>query len=80
MAPTLCSIIDYEPINLPWVYEGTCFGPMFFFKCQYAMNDDKVSMDFRQVNVKNAQVGLQNTISWKKKIGRHDVRMEESMC
>jgi len=44
------------------------------------MNDDKVSMDFRQVNVKNAQVGLQNTISWKKKIGRHDVRMEESMC
>jgi hypothetical protein len=29
MAPTMCSIIDYGPINLPRVYEGTCFGHVF---------------------------------------------------
>jgi hypothetical protein len=54
MVPTLCSIIDYEPINLPRVYKKTCFGHVFFKTCQYAMSDDKISMGFGQVNVKNA--------------------------
>jgi hypothetical protein len=26
MATTLHSIVDYELLNLPQVYEGTCFG------------------------------------------------------
>jgi hypothetical protein len=30
MATTLCSIVDCELLNLPQVYEGICFGHMFF--------------------------------------------------
>jgi hypothetical protein len=54
MTTSLHSIIDYELLNLLYVYEGTCFGHVLFKTCQYSTNDDKVSMELKQVNVKNA--------------------------
>jgi hypothetical protein len=59
MVITLCSIIDCELLNLPWVYVGICFGHVLFKTCQYFTNDDKVSMGLKQVSVKDAQSGLQ---------------------
>jgi hypothetical protein len=58
MATTLHSIVDYELLNLQQVYEGTCFGCVLFKACQYATNDDKVSMGLSQVSVKDAQTCL----------------------
>jgi len=67
MATTFHSIVDYELLNLQRVYEGTCFGCMLFKACQYATNDDKVSMGLSQVSVKDAQTCLQKKITWTKK-------------
>jgi len=67
MAITLHSIIDYEFLNFQQVYEGTCFGHVLFKACQYATNDDKVSMGLSQVSVKDAQTCLQKIIIWTKK-------------
>ncbi len=44
MATALKSIIDCEVFKLLQVYEGTYFKHVMFIACQYAMNDDKVSM------------------------------------
>ncbi len=58
MATTLGSIVDCELLNLIQVYEGICFGHVLSKTCQCSMNDDKVSMGIRQVNVKDVRVGL----------------------
>jgi hypothetical protein len=58
MATTLQSIINYELLNLLWVYEGTCFGHVMFKLCQYVLNDDKVSMGLILVNGKDVQTCL----------------------
>ncbi len=51
---TLRSIIDCELLKLLWVYESTCFGHVMFKTCQYATNDDKISMGLTLVSVKDA--------------------------
>ncbi len=51
--------MDCESLNLLQVYEGTCFGHVLSKTCQYSMNDDKISMGLKQMNVKDAQLGLQ---------------------
>jgi len=38
-----------------------------FKVCQYATNDDKVSVGLTLMSVKNSQVGLQKSITWTKK-------------
>lgn len=35
---------------------------MSFKACQYAMNDDRISMDLRQVSMKDAQISLQKKL------------------
>jgi hypothetical protein len=68
MASILCSIVDYQPLRLLKVYEGTCFGHVMFKACQYATNDNKVSKGLVLVNVKDVQAILQKTITlWTKK-------------
>jgi hypothetical protein len=64
MATILHSIIDYEPLNIIRVYEGTCFGHVMSRACQYATNDENVFVRLRNVSVKEVQSGLQKTISW----------------
>ncbi len=51
---------------------------MLFKACQYATNDDKVFMGLRQVSVKDAQIGLQKTITWTKM--EEEVIMGENVC
>jgi hypothetical protein len=58
MAITFCSIVDCRPLKLKWVYEGTSFGHIMFKVCQYATNDEKVTIDMKQVSVKVAQGNL----------------------
>ncbi len=62
-----CSIVDCELMNISQVYEGNYFGPVSFKACQYAMNNENISMDLRQVNMKDAQIGLQKKFIWTKK-------------
>jgi hypothetical protein len=64
---TLHFIINCEPLTLIKVYEGKCFGNAMYKMCQYVINDDKVFKGLMQVNVKDAQVVLQNAIKWTKK-------------
>jgi hypothetical protein len=33
MATTLCFIVDYHPLKLQQVYEGTCFGHVIYETC-----------------------------------------------
>jgi hypothetical protein len=40
MVVVLHSIIDYEPLRILKVYEGTCFGHVMSKACQYATNDE----------------------------------------
>ncbi len=63
----LHSIIDYEPLKILKVYEGTCFRHAMSKAYQYATNDNKIYVGLEHVNVKNAEVGLQKTITWTKK-------------
>ncbi len=70
MAATLYSIINYEPLKILKVQEGTCFGHAMSKACQYATNDEKVYVGLRNVNVKEVQSGLQKTITWTKKFGK----------
>ncbi len=58
MATTMHSIIDYEPLKILKVYEGTWFGHVMSKACQYATIDDKVFVGLRNVNVKEAESGL----------------------
>jgi hypothetical protein len=52
MIATLHSIIDYEPLNIYRVYEGTCSGHVISKACRYATNDDKVFVRLKNVSVK----------------------------
>ncbi len=70
MATTLHSIIDYEPMKILKVYEGTCFGHVMSNACEYVTNDDKVFVGLEHVNVKDAQASLLKAITLIKKFGR----------
>jgi hypothetical protein len=68
MASTLHSIIHYQLLRLLKVYKGKSFGHVMHKACQYATNDNKVSKDLLQVNVKDVHVALQKKITlWTKK-------------
>jgi hypothetical protein len=62
VATTLHSVINCEPLKILRVYEGTCFGHVMFKACQYAINNNKISVRFQYVSVKDALVGLLQTL------------------
>lgn len=68
MAITLCYIVDCQPLKFLWVYEGTYFGHVMSRTCQYGSNDERMVTSLKHVNVKNAEVSLQKTITWTKKL------------
>jgi hypothetical protein len=68
MTTTLHSIIGCEPLKILKVYEDTHFGHVMFKACQYVTYDDKVFVGLQHVSVKDAQVNLQKTITWGKKL------------
>jgi hypothetical protein len=58
MVATMHSIINYEPLKILNVYEGTCFGHVMSKACQYMTNDNKVLVGLRNVSVQESQSGL----------------------
>jgi hypothetical protein len=58
MAIILHSIIDYEPLKVFRVYEGTCFEYVMFKACLYATNYNKVFVELRNVIVQKIHVTL----------------------
>ncbi len=54
MAMALWSIVDCEPLKMLRMCEGICFGHVMSKSCQYATNDDKVSIRLTLVSVKDA--------------------------
>ncbi len=52
MTITLQFIIDYEPLELLWIYEGNYFGHVMSKPYQFATNDEKVYVCLNLVNVK----------------------------
>ncbi len=58
MAITLQFVIDFKPLKLLQVYEGTWFGHVMSKMCYYATNDEKVFMGLILVNVKELQANL----------------------
>jgi hypothetical protein len=46
--------------------------------CQYATNDNKVLVGLILVDVKDAQIGLQKSITWTKKSGRGGQEWEKA--
>ncbi len=58
MLAILHSLIDYEPLKILRVYEGTYFGHVMSKACQCATNDDNIFVGLRSVNVKKTQSGL----------------------
>jgi hypothetical protein len=63
MATTVHFIIDYDLLKSFRVYEGTWFGHVMSKACQSNTNDNKVSTRLQHVNVKDARIGLQKTIT-----------------
>jgi hypothetical protein len=47
MAITLCSIVDCRPLKLQRVYERACFSHIMSKACQYATNDEKVTIGLK---------------------------------
>jgi hypothetical protein len=58
MVTIMFLVINYEPLKILKVYEGTCFGHVMSKACHNVTNDDKISVGLRNVNVKEAQNGL----------------------
>jgi len=51
MAIILHSIIDYEPLKVNKVYEGTCFEHVMSKACLYVINYNKKFVELRNVFV-----------------------------
>lgn len=79
MATTLWSIIDCELLKLLQLYEGISFGHVMFKPCQYATNDNKVSMGCTPMTMKNAQIDLQKIIIETKENKEREVGMGKGM-
>lgn len=70
MVTTLGSIVDYCLLKLQWVHEGACFGHIVFKAYQCDINDEKVIVGLKHVNLKVGQGSLQKNHmdeDWEKK-------------
>jgi hypothetical protein len=54
MVAVMHSIIDYEPLKIFRIYEGTCFGHVVSKASQYVTNDDKIFVGLKNVSVKKS--------------------------
>ncbi len=78
MATTIHFIINYEPLKILKVYQGTCFGYVIFKTCWYAIYNDKVFVKFQYVNVKDAIDGLLKTLSGPENQGNLEVGLRHN--
>jgi hypothetical protein len=54
----LTLVVSCGPLGLVIPWQGLCFGHAFNKTCQYACNDTKVSVSFKEVNLKATQSTL----------------------
>jgi hypothetical protein len=70
LAFALTSVVSCELLQLPSPFSGTCFGYAISNACQHAINDIKLVVGMKEVNVAKAQNALQKTITWTKKLSK----------
>jgi len=58
LTQALTSVVNYPPLGLVVLWQGLCLGHAFNKTCQYTYDDTKVSIDFREVNLKVTQFTL----------------------
>ncbi len=66
MITALKSIVKCEVIDLNEKFQGTCFGPIFYKACQYAITNEKVCKNLSFISIKYAQSNLQKCVTWPK--------------
>ncbi len=59
LVSTFTSIISCASLQLVTTFNGTCFGYVMSKACQYAINDTKIGVGMKEVNVAKAQNALQ---------------------
>jgi hypothetical protein len=55
LAQALTSVFSCGPLGLTIPWQGSCFGHAFNKTCQYAFNYIKISIGFKEVNLKAIQ-------------------------
>jgi hypothetical protein len=51
LASTVTNIVSCAPLQLVAPFNGTYFGYIMFEACQYAINDTKIGIGMKEVNV-----------------------------
>jgi hypothetical protein len=70
LAQAFTSIFSYGPLGLTIPWQGSCFGHAFSKVCQYAFNDIKDFIGFKEVNLKPIQFNVAKIITRAKKFGK----------
>jgi len=60
MVATMHSVINYEPLKILRVYEGTCFAHLMSKAYQYATKNDKIYVGLRNVSERNSEWVTEN--------------------
>jgi hypothetical protein len=55
LTTTFIFIVSCEPLQLPQLFVGFCFGHVMSKACQYAMNEIKVGAGMKELNLKDVQ-------------------------
>jgi hypothetical protein len=58
LAFALTSVVSCELLQLPSPFSGTCFGHVISNACQHAINDIKLGVGMKEVNVVEDQSAL----------------------
>jgi hypothetical protein len=70
LAIVLTSVVSCELLQLLSPFSGICFGHAISNACQHAINDIKLGVGMKEVNVAKVQNALQKTITWTKKLSK----------
>jgi hypothetical protein len=69
LVSTFTSIISCAPLQLATPFNGTCFDYVMSKACQYAINDIKIGVGMKEVNLPKVRNALQKNHDMDKKIG-----------
>jgi hypothetical protein len=57
------------PLQLATPFNGTCFGYVMSKACQYAINDIKIGVGMKEMNVEKVQNALKTNHDMDKEVG-----------
>jgi hypothetical protein len=63
LAFTLTSVVSCAPLQLATPFNGTYFGHVMSKACQYAIDDIKIGVGMKEMNVIETQSALQKAIT-----------------